>query len=244
MEPTARALELRATVQVILDAACSFDAPRDSFDPERSERSFSFFITDGGISRLLPPLIRVLSKEAPSIRLRAVQLNAQHLQARLETGEVDLAFGAFSSLTHGVRRQRLFSEGFVSLTQKNHPRINGAPSRAAFIAERHVLIAASGTGHAHHLAERALEAVVPAKNILLSVPSFIAAALVVKHTDAIATLPERLGRLLAEELGLQVVAPPVELPRIMMAQYWHERFHRDAGNRWLRSVVFRLFNEG
>jgi hypothetical protein len=34
---------------------------------------------------------------------------------------------------------------------------------------------------------------------------------------------------------------PVSLPKIRMSLYWHERFHRDPGNIWLRSIYLRLF---
>jgi hypothetical protein len=35
--------------------------------------------------------------------------------------------------------------------------------------------------------------------------------------------------------------PPVALPRIEIAQFWHERYHRDVGHRWLRNLTFELF---
>ena len=46
---------------------------------------------------------------------------------------------------------------------------------------------------------------------------------------------------LAASLGLVAFKPPLQLPRIEIAQYWHERFHRDAAHRWLRAMTFELF---
>jgi len=34
---------------------------------------------------------------------------------------------------------------------------------------------------------------------------------------------------------------PVKMPRLDVSQYWHERFHRDPGNQWIRSVFASLF---
>jgi hypothetical protein len=31
------------------------------------------------------------------------------------------------------------------------------------------------------------------------------------------------------------------LPRIEVSQYWHERFHREPGNQWIRGVFAELF---
>jgi len=47
----------------------------------------------------------------------------------------------------------------------------------------------------------------------------------------------------AAPLGLAAFKTPLQLPRIEIAQYWHERFHRDAAHRWLRAVTFELFGE-
>jgi DNA-binding transcriptional LysR family regulator len=78
-------------------------------------------------------------------------------------------------------------------------------------------------------------------NILLQVPSFIAGAIVASQTDGVATLPANLAALVAAPLGMSVFRTPVPLPRIEIAQYWHERYHRDPSHRWLRSITLELF---
>jgi hypothetical protein len=48
---------------------------------------------------------------------------------------------------------------------------------------------------------------------------------------------------LAEDLDLQVIRPPIRLPKIDIFQYWHDRFHRDPGNQWTRTVFKDLFRK-
>jgi DNA-binding transcriptional LysR family regulator len=79
---------------------------------------------------------------------------------------------------------------------------------------------------------------------VLRTPGFAAVALVVKHTDAVATLPSRVAELLAAELGLRLVRTPLILPRLPIGLYWHERAHRDRGNKWMRALFYRLFSLG
>jgi DNA-binding transcriptional LysR family regulator len=43
--------------------------------------------------------------------------------------------------------------------------------------------------------------------------------------------------------NLNVLPPPVPLPKAKVSLYWHERFHRDPGNAWLRSVYVKVFKE-
>jgi len=87
----------------------------------------------------------------------------------------------------------------------------------------------------------AIEAAVAPENILLRLPSFIAAAIVAARSDGVATIPARLAQVIAGPLGLATFKPFVPLPSIEITQYWHERYHRDPGHRWLRSVCFDLF---
>jgi len=55
------------------------------------------------------------------------------------------------------------------------------------------------------------------------------------------TLPEGVCRIMSSQLRLRVFAPPIKVPRVDVSQYWHERFHRDPGNRWIRAVFATLF---
>lgn len=241
MEPTAKALELQAPIAAILDRVRALRAEHVPFDPRKSRRTFRFCVLDAGIIHLLPPLVDILAREAPHIRLRALPIDTQQLEPWLESGKIDFVLGSFPGLVNGIRRQPLWLERYASVVRRGHPRLGKAPSLRAFAAEKHVLVSTAGTGHAHQMAERAVEHAVPAENIVCRVPMFIGAAFVVKHSDAVATLPVTLASVLASDLGLQVVAPPIKLPKIEICQYWHERFHRDPGNKWIRSVFARLF---
>jgi len=242
MEPTPKALALAAPVRLILDEMQSLRCAQVPFRPDTSDRSFSFFAADAGIVVMLPPLVKLLHEQAPGVRLKAVQLEEDHLHAWLKSGKVDLAIGSYPSLTQGIRRQRLFMATFMSLVRKGHPRLTMEPTLEDFAAEQHVLVSASGTGHGFEKAEHALEAAIPAHQFTVRLPSFTAAAVVAKHTDAVVTLPSPLAAVLARELDLELVKPPLRLPRFEVAQYWHERFHREAGNQWFRSVLHKRFS--
>jgi DNA-binding transcriptional LysR family regulator len=70
---------------------------------------------------------------------------------------------------------------------------------------------------------------------------FIGAAVLAKHTDAVATLPRSIATVLARDLDLAIIKPPIRLPTIDIYQYWHHRFHREPGSQWIRSVFATLF---
>jgi DNA-binding transcriptional LysR family regulator len=243
MEPTSKALELGPAIGAILDQITTLKSRHVPFDAASSARAFTFCVVDAGLIRLLPPLIRHLHAHAPRVSLRVAPLEIEKLESSLESGKLDFAMGSFASLSKKIRRELLFAVTYVSVVRKDHPRLKTKPAAAAFAAEKHVLVSAAGTGHAHLQAERAIEAIVPAEHITCRVPTFVTAAVIASKTDAVVTLPSSLATGLAEQLGLRLVTPPVKLPRIEVSQHWHERFHREPGSQWIRQVFAELFSE-
>lgn len=241
MEPTPKAVELAKPVAEVLGNMRALRGEHVTFDPKVSDRTFQFCVVDAGVIKLLPPLVNRVMAEAPHVRLRLMQLDGEHLESWLETGTVDFAMGSFPSLAKGIRRQFLWLEEYVSVVNRGHPRLSSSPTLREFAAENHVLVSTLGTGHAHKLAELAVERVIPPEHIICRVPIFIAAAVVAKHTNAVATLPMSIATVLAEDLNLEIIKPPIKLPKIEIFQYWHSRFHREPGNKWIRSVFSSLF---
>src|SRR5439155_19228587 len=88
---------------------------------------------------------------------------------------------------------------------------------------------------------RVLEAEIPRLNIVCRIPLFSAVAHLPKHSHVVATMPRTMATAMARDLDLQLIEVPIELPRLEIAEYWHERYHRDPGNRWIRSAFRNLF---
>ena len=242
MQPTAKALDIADQLRALLGAADSLRASVTTFDPGQSDRTFSLLLTDVGMIRFLPPLIAEVGAIAPRVSIRAMPLDSRQFELKLEAGEADLALGAFPKAARHLRRQRLFFDGYVTVVRDGHPRISALRSRTGFLAERHILVTASETGHAAHVTvQRVMASQISPSNVMLQVPSFIAGAIVAAETDGLMTLPANLAKRLAKPLGLTAFETPITLPRIEISQYWHERYHRDAAHRWLRTVTFDLF---
>lgn len=242
MEPTPRALDLLEPLRGLLAVSDDLRASTSSFDPARSKREFKVLVSEVGMIHLVPPLMRDLERSGRGLRLRAVPLDSRHVSAKLESGEADFALGAFPREVGKLRRQKLYVDPYISVARKRHPRLDRLTRMDTFLRERHILVTASSTGHAaHEQLERALLERLAPESVQLCVPSFVSGAFVVSQSDAICTMPERLASYLVRELPLEMFKPPLPLPRIEIAQVWHERLNRDAGHRWLRSRVFDLF---
>jgi DNA-binding transcriptional LysR family regulator len=182
--------------------------------------------------------LRKMQQCAPNIQLAAVTVDPQRLHSALESGEVDLAAGSYRFLIQGIKRQLLFQTNYVSLVGRRHPRLAELRSLAGFTAEKHVLVTPLALGHYTEVVDQALESALPRRNITAHVAGFATAGLLAKYTNAIVTVPKPLGTLFARDLSLDVFHPPVKLPQIEIYQYWHERYDRDPGHEWLRTLFY------
>ena len=158
---------------------------------------------------------------------------------RLEDGEVDLAVGFMPHLDAGFYQQTLFMQNFVCLAAQNHPRIGARLTRKRFEAESHAVISSSGTGHA--IVDKTIARLGLERKVVARLSSFLSVARIVAHTELLVIVPRVLGEVLATQEPVKLLEPPFELPSYAVKQHWHERFHADAGNAWLRRTVAQLF---
>jgi DNA-binding transcriptional LysR family regulator len=166
---------------------------------------------------------------------------ARDLYSGLESGEIDVAIGLFQDLSPGLYQQLLYVDRLVCVARKGHPAVTGKTSLRTFLSCSHVRVRSLGTGH-YVAIEKAIGSSKQRKRrIALSVPHFLGLAKIIVDSDLIATIPERLAQVFAEQAEIQIVPLPFSAPNIEIKQHWHARFHHDPANRWLRHAIAALF---
>jgi DNA-binding transcriptional LysR family regulator len=240
MSPTPRAQTIYPD---LLEALVLLEKARGAtgaFLPQQTTREFRICMTDISEIVLLPRLINHLQTIAPGLVIAGEKISSPDSRRRLESGDVDLAVGFMPDLEAGFYQQALFAQDFVCLASSDHPRIGAKLTRKAFLAEGHIQVIASGTGHA--IVDKVLAHSKVERRIVLRVPSFLGVARIVAQTEFLVIVPRQLGNALAEQERIQVLEPPFPLPSYKVKQHWHERFNLDAGNIWLRKTMVGLFS--
>lgn len=205
------------------------------FDPENSTRTFNMFMSDIGQLLYLPPLLARLSTEAAGITLRVRPVPAKAPHIMLESGEVDLAIGTFTKLISGCMQKRLLQDRYVCVVRHEHPAFVNGMTPEAFRNVPHAL--ADASGYAHERLHRWLARHKVRRKVRLHVPHFWVLPLLIARSDLLAVIAERVAVLFAEIVPLKIMPPPTKVPPYDVKLFWHERFHRDAANRWLRDFV-------
>ena len=135
----------------------------------------------------------------------------------------------------------LFRQHYVVLAGADHPRIRAGLDLEQFQAEDHVVFTTAGTGH--HIIDEELDRQGIRRRIALTIPNFVGAAFVVERTNLLMIIPLRLGELLRGRGEFSIFPLPFRMPDYAVKQHWHERYHHDPGNRWLRGLISELVSE-
>jgi DNA-binding transcriptional LysR family regulator len=237
MQPTPRADALIGTVRTALESFRQLSASEPVFNPASADRKFRICMTDASHITLLPQLLSHVRARAPKVRLDAARIDAD-MPLALQTGDADIAIGLVPQLEAGFYQQTLFTQDWVCLANKEHPRIGKTFTLKQYKEESHILIAA-GTGAM--LQSEALKQQRINRRVLLELPGFLGLPAILATTDLIVTLPRHIGETLARLGGLKVLECPVNIPSFQVKQHWHARYHNDPANRWLRGLCADLF---
>jgi DNA-binding transcriptional LysR family regulator len=238
MQPTRQALGIIGNVQASIAAMEATLNYRIAFDPKTAHRNFTISMTDIGQIVMLPKLLNELEKRAPNCTLNVTKLT-ENTSRLLETGEVDLAVGFSPHIAAGLYQQVLFTENFVCLIRRKHPRIRNQIAKEQYRTESHMVVVTSVTSHL--IIDKALDKEGVQRKVMIRVPNFLGLAPLIAATDCICTLPRRAGLILAEHPQIRATPVPFKLPAYAVRQLWHERQARDPGNRWFRGVMMNLF---
>lgn len=243
MEPTARGLELASQVRQVLGQVERVLTPDAGFDPARCERRFVLRMSDL-LSRLfLPGIAQALLREAPLATLEVVHLSpAQTVQA-LEGDDCDLALSM--GLAHGgsIVRHPLLADRMVCVMRRDHDAARGRLDLDRLLELLHLRVSISPVDS--RFVDDALARLGHRRRVAANVPHWLVVPEVLRTTDLVAVMPERLADVLARAAD-GFVRRDLPLPETAFewALYWHRRHEGSTQHAWLRDLVTNSMHAG
>ncbi|MGW8555521.1 LysR family transcriptional regulator [Streptomyces tubercidicus] len=240
MVPTPRALEIRAEVRRLVEAAHGVLAPSAPADPAQLVRVFTLYANDLFVTAVGPCLVARAAREAPQVVLRF--LGESHIDVPLlRDGAADLELGVIDSPEPEIRREELIVDRCVAVVREGHPLTAGKLTVRRFADAAHLNF--SRRGRLTGPVDEALAAHGLRRKVIATVPTFAASLMMVRDSDAVGLTAERAGLATVHGLGLRTLPIPLELPPMIMEMAWHPRQEADAGHRWLRGLVRETVQE-
>lgn len=235
MEPTPYASAIAQRLLDALSMVRNTSVAESAFDPSRSNRLYTLRTRDIGEVVCLPPLMEPLRIAAPNVRLRTVFTAIEDTISGLASGRIDLALGFLPSLEAGIHRRKLFTQHYVCVMRAGHP-VSGEELTVDLLRQQeHLLVEYSGSGH--KMLEKALIDAGARQQIRIRLPQYLSAPHFLVSSDLVWCAPAILAQRLAPHYALITKPLPLDLPEFEIGLYWHDRYHQDGGNRWLRNFI-------
>ncbi len=235
--PTPRAIELApAIARAIHELERALQAA--PFDAASCARMFTLAVADAGQVTWLPRIAAAMAREMPLAHLRVVGIDSLVSLGNLTSSEIDLHIGKRGKGA-GLHVEPLFEERTVLVARRGHPAIGKRLSRRALAGLRHVRVEMLPGRNLRDLVAAAYARAGVPREVVMTVPSFTAAAAVVAASDLVATVPASLHAVQGPQLGLSAVVGRVPTHTIEMALCWHERTHADPAAAAFRDLVRR-----
>jgi DNA-binding transcriptional LysR family regulator len=212
----------------------------EAFNPATTTRQFTLAVSDAGQISWLPAFGRLIAAEMPRASLRVIGIDTYLSWGGPPSAEIDAAIATVSKSAQGEHIKPLCKETSVLVARRGHAIAGQRVNKKQVSALEHVEVqVAPGRGY-HGLAELYANAGIE-RRVVMTVPTFVAAAAVVAATDFATTLPAGLVDVFRERFDLEVIkahAPALTTPLYMI---WHDRTHEDAAAQKFRSLIFRSY---
>ncbi|HEY0462998.1 MAG TPA: LysR family transcriptional regulator [Polyangiaceae bacterium] len=230
--PTPRALSMRDRVSRAANEISALLRPDLPLELAKLERTFIIRASDAMIVTVGHALDVLVRQEAPGVALHLVGV------LLAEPGEVDLDIGVQYGIAPDLRIQTLFHEEMVPVVRQDHPLAKRRLSSARLAALEQIAVASQRAKLAELTKPKRGRRARPPSRI---VPSFLAAAALVRASDAYTVIPNRLAATIVDAFGLCRLSVTGPATKVAIAQAWSPRFDNDAGHIWLRGCVRRAF---
>ncbi|NKQ51453.1 LysR family transcriptional regulator [Amycolatopsis sp. K13G38] len=202
-----------------------------SFDPATARASFTLCLSDLGEVSLLPRLMAALPRHAPGVKLTVRPLDVSGAADQLGRGEIDAFIASPLLSSQRIARIPLFSEGYVGMVAREHPRLRGDRVDLAELAHERLVTVFGPAGHEGP--RRALEAHGLLDRVVLEVTRFAALPYLVQTSELFATVPRLVADMFAAEHRVRLLELPVEVEPAQVSIYTRHAHARTPPQHWL-----------
>jgi DNA-binding transcriptional LysR family regulator len=239
MNPTPFAKMIIDDVHNALDCLSSGPLGLSAFDPMSSTREFKISTTPGIEVFLLPRLLKLLSEEAPNVRLTSDHLPRSVVENRLMRGDLDFAVSMDPPMAPEIKRRLLREDSLVTVARADNPLLERGFDKQTYLSAKHVAISSRQSGGGMEEVECIRHGV--KRDIVARCGTISSAIKTVEVTDYLLTL----GRLKLEVSGvisnLKVFDFPFSTGQALEGYLlWHESEEDDPANQWLREKITDL----
>lgn len=238
MAPTSMAEALIGPVREALTRLRAGLEQQGKFVPATSTRVFNIAVRDVGVFTLGPPVMRMLLKEGPDIRINWRQINRADMVPELASGRMDVAIDVPLAAKGEIESAPLMTDHYVCVMRRGHPAARRALDLDRFLGLPHLSVSSRRAGRS--IVEEALRRLGRRFSPVSRLSHFLPAMQMVMATDCVLMMPQSL----TQNFDVTVRKLPFEAPPLVLNLYWKGEASEDSGLRWLREQLLKASGSG
>lgn len=237
MVPTDAGLRMIEPSASILRAAESMFSDARGFEPQTARNTFRVAASDYLDPLFLPMLVSQIKANAPLCQIEIHPLTADSdYHAHLAQGQVDLVIGNWLKPQEDLHMARLFGDDVACLVAKDHPAVRRPWDVQSWLEAEHIAPTPTHPG-AKGVIDEHLESLGQHRNITARCPHFGLIPAMVASSLLVLTTGRQYCERFVDRLPVKVLECPIDFPRMLYYQLWHERTHASSASKWLRERV-------
>jgi len=237
MVPTDAGLRMIEPAASILRAAEMLFTDARGFDPATATNTFRIAASDYLDPLFLPMIVAQIKSQAPLAQIEIHPLSSDSdYHTHLSLGHVDLVIGNWLKPPEDLHMARLFGDDVVSLVNQDHPAVRRGWDVDSWLAAEHIAPTPLHPG-ARGIIDQMLDDLGRRRHIAARCAHFSLIPDMVASSLLVLTTGRQYCERFVQRLPVRILDCPVQLPRLMYYQLWHERTHSSNAGRWLRERV-------
>ena len=243
MVPTDAGLRMVEPSAAILRASSLLFSEARAFDPLTACVTFRLAASDYLDPLFLPRLVAQIKTQAPGCPIEIHPLSAQSdYRAQLAQGQVDVVIGNWATPPDDLHLGRLLGDEVVCLVARDHPavrhgwQVKKVKNLDSWLACEHIAPTALQMG-ARGVIDEHLDMLGLRRNITVRCPHFGLMPAMVASSLLVMTSGRQYCERFTASLPVTILPCPIDFPRMMYYQLWHERTHASAATKWLRERI-------
>lgn len=226
MELTARARDLQAPLAIALESIRGIVDPGATFVPERTTRQVTMAALSSSTATLLPPLLDELARTAPHLTLRVVALPPPG-EDLLDLPDIDLVLRA-SMIPSPYQRTTVYRERWAVIADSGNPALEDPLTLEQLTAVPHVQY----ESHGFVMPYRVMEGMQLRWPIAITVDDFLLIPHLIRGSDRVAIVQERLAREWEAMCGIRIYPLPLDVADYTVDVIWNPRRYYDPLKPW------------
>lgn len=240
LAPTLRAHELKPLISEGLGKCRQSLSIAPARGSSYHGRAITIGLSDDFELALGRRLIDAVAAQAPGLRLAFRQTHSQIVSEMLIGRAIDIAITSGGLASSALSRETLGEGRYACLADPEFiPSPRWRLSLSEYVRRDHVLISSGGF---IGVVDEALAALGRQRRVVASTTHFAALPYLLKHSDAIATMPRHAAQAIAAQTGLRLLACPVAMPRYAVELGWRTDTLRDAAVTDVRRIASALLS--